>query len=206
MQNILWKISFPAEFHAQTAVECAITLHPQVVSKLEEIERIEIKTQEAAMRIINKNGALHNPADRDHCLQYMIAVGLLEGDLSAEHYEDSYTESTTIDKLRNIMHVTENRQFTLDYLDPTKRSIANSVQVFYQDGSSTEEITVEYPIGHRRRRREGVPVLINKFKQAIDDHYGNDQAKTIQAKLLDYEGLLNLEVTEIMDILAKKTE
>jgi 2-methylcitrate dehydratase len=167
MENILFKISFPAEFHAQTAVEAALALHPQVKDRLEEIETVRLETQESAVRIINKTGPLHNPADRDHCLQYMVAVALLKGDLTAEDYEDAAAADPRIDRLRSRMVVTENPTFTADYLDPAKRSIGNSVQVVLRGGKATEKVTVEYPIGHRRRRAEGVPLLLAKFERNL---------------------------------------
>src|SRR5262249_35719501 len=145
MENVLFKISFPAEFHAQTAVEAALRLHPGVGGKLDQIERGEITTHESAIRIIDKRGPLHNPADRDHCLQYMTAIGLIFGRLTAEHYEDKAAGDPRIDALRAKMTVTEDRQYSRDYLDPEKRSIANAVQVFFRDGSKTEKVAVEYP-------------------------------------------------------------
>ena len=167
IENILFKISFPAEFHAQTAVEAALALHPQVKDRLEEVEAVRIETQESAVRIIDKVGPLHNPADRDHCLQYMVAVALLKGDLTAADYEDAAAADPRIDGLRGCMVVTENPRFTTDYLDPAKRSIGNSVQVVFRGGQSTEKVTVEYPIGHRRRRAEGVPLLLAKFEENL---------------------------------------
>ncbi len=154
MENILFKVSYPAEFHAQTAVEAAVQLHPQVRDRLDTVERIEIETQEAGMRIIDKTGPLANPADRDHCLQYMVAVALLKGGLTAGDYEDEAAADPRIDGLREKMHVVENERFTRDYLDPEKRSIANAVRVFFRDGASTGRVEVEYPLGHRRRRAE----------------------------------------------------
>jgi len=167
MENILFKISFPAEFHAQTAVEAAIALHPQVRGRFEEIETVRIETQESAIRIIDKTGPLRNPADRDHCLQYMVAVGLLKGGLTAADYEDEAAADARIDWLRGRMAVTENPQFSVDYLDPGKRSIGNTVQVVFRGGKSTEKVTVEYPIGHRRRRSEGIPLLLAKFERNL---------------------------------------
>jgi 2-methylcitrate dehydratase len=164
MENILFKISFPAEFHAQTAVEAAFVLHPQVKNRLDEIETIRIETQESAVRIIDKTGPLHNPADRDHCLQYMVAVGLLKGRLTAEDYEDAAAADPRIDQLRSRMAVKEDPRMTADYLDPAKRSIGNAVQVVFRGGRSTEKVTVDYPIGHRRRRAEGIPLLLAKFE------------------------------------------
>jgi 2-methylcitrate dehydratase len=164
MENVLFKISFPAEFHAQTAVEAAIQLHPQVKDRLPEIEKIAITTHESAIRIIDKTGPLRNPADRDHCLQYMTAIGLLFGKLDADHYEDASAQDPRVDALRAKMTVTEDPRYTREYLEPDKRSIANAVQVFFKDGATTPKIEVEYPVGHRRRRAEGMPLLVNKFK------------------------------------------
>jgi 2-methylcitrate dehydratase len=167
IENILFKISFPAEFHAQTGVEAAIALHPQVRDRLEEIEAIRIETQESAIRIIDKKGPLHNPADRDHCLQYMVAVGLLKGNLTAEDYEDTAAADQRIDWLRSRMVVTEDSRFTADYLDPARRSIGNAVQVVFRGGQTTEKVAVEYPIGHRRRRAEGIPLLLAKLERNL---------------------------------------
>jgi 2-methylcitrate dehydratase len=167
MENVLFKISFPAEFHAQTAVECAMRLHPQVAGRIEQIERIEIETQEAGLRIIDKTGPLANYADRDHCIQYMVAVPLLFGRLTADDYGDEVAADPRIDALRARTLVRENPRFTKDYFDPDKRFIGNSVQVFFTDGSSTERILIDYPVGHRRRRTEGAPLLRAKFESAL---------------------------------------
>ncbi|HEY7221108.1 MAG TPA: bifunctional 2-methylcitrate dehydratase/aconitate hydratase, partial [Candidatus Binatia bacterium] len=164
MENVLFKISFPAEFHAQTAVECAFQLHDRVKSRIEQIDKIIITTHESAIRIIDKSGPLHNPADRDHCIQYMTAVGLIFGELTADHYEDNIARDPRIDALRAKITCVEDPQYSRDYLDPQKRSIANAVQVFFKDGSRSEKVAVEYPIGHRRRRAEGMPLLIKKFE------------------------------------------
>jgi 2-methylcitrate dehydratase len=165
MENILFKISFPAEFHAQTAAEAAVTLHPEVKDRLNEIDRIVITTHESAIRIISKVGNLANAADRDHCLQYMTAVPLIFGNLTAEHYEDDFHRANPIiDQLRDKMEVVEDERYTREYLEEDKRSIANAVQVFFRDGSSTKNVAVEYPIGHRRRRVEGIPLLEDKFQ------------------------------------------
>src|SRR5688572_19318658 len=172
MEHVLFKISFPAEFHAQTAVECAVKLHPLVSPRLNDIERIELTTHESAIRIIDKTGPLHNPADRDHCLQYMTAIGLIFGALTAEHYEDNVAADPRIEALRATMVVTEDKQYSRDYLDPHKRSIANAVQVFFRKGDKTEKVTVDYPIGHRRRRIEGIPILHEKAEAAFLAHYG----------------------------------
>jgi 2-methylcitrate dehydratase len=166
MEHVLFKVSFPAEFHAQTAVEAALELHGEVKDRLEEIERVEIGTQESAVRIIDKKGPLHNPADRDHCLQYMTAIGLIFGKLTAEHYGEKIAADPRIDRLREKMKVTEVPAFTRDYLDPAKRSIANAVQVFFRNGTATRRVEVEYPLGHRRRRHEAEPVLMAKFRSA----------------------------------------
>ena len=152
MENVLFKISFPAEFHAQTAVEAAVKLHKKLDGKFDEIEKIKIITHESAIRIISKEGALNNPADRDHCLQYMTAIGLLKGDLIAEDYEDDIASNPLIDQLRDKMEVEENKTFSEDYLDPDKRSIANSLQIFFKDGTSTDVEEVHYPIGNKNRR------------------------------------------------------
>ncbi len=164
MENVLFKISFPAEFHAQTAVEAAFKLHPQIKDRLGEIDKIVIDTQESAIRIIDKTGPLNNPADRDHCLQYMVAVGLIFGELTADHYEDATAKDPRVDALRAKMTVKEDPRYSREYLEPDKRSIANAVQVFFKGGASTPKIEVEYPLGHRRRRAEGIPLLLDKFK------------------------------------------
>ena len=163
MENVLFKISYPAEFHAQTAVEAAFTLHPQVHDRLDQMERVEIRTHESAIRIIDKTGPLHNPADRDHCLQYMTAIGLIHGELTADHYEDAIAADPRIDALRAKMVVGEDPRYTRQYLEPNKSSIANAVQIFFRDGRATEKVEVEYPVGHRRRRAEGMPLLVEKF-------------------------------------------
>jgi 2-methylcitrate dehydratase len=167
MENVLFKISFPAEFHAQTAVECAMQLHPQVRDRIDDIERIEIETQEAGARIIDKTGPLANYADRDHCIQYMVAVPLIFGRLTAADYADTVAADPRIDALRSKMTVVENPAFTRDYFDPDKRYIGNAVQVFFKDGSATTKVSIDYPIGHRKRRPEGIPVLMAKCEAAL---------------------------------------
>jgi len=164
MDNVLFKVSYPAEFHAQTAAECGVLLHPQVRDRLAEIERIEITTQESAVRIIDKRGPLHNPADRDHCLQYVTVVALLHGELTDEHYEDEAASDPRIDALRARCVVAEDPRYSVDYLDPAKRSIANAVRVVFADGSATERVEVEYPLGHPRRRAEAKPLLREKLR------------------------------------------
>ncbi len=179
MENILLKISYPAEFHAQTAVECAMQLHAQVAGKLDQVERVEIETQEAGCRIIDKTGPLANYADRDHCIQYMVAVPLIFGRLVASDYNDEVAADPRIDALRRKMTVVENPQFTRDYFDPAKRYIGNSVQVFFTDGSHTDKVLIDYPIGHRQRRAEGIPVLLQKFEAAIRGQLPMHQAAAI---------------------------
>lgn len=180
MENILFKVSFPAEFHAQTAAEAAVTLHPQVKDRLDEIDRIVITTHESAIRIISKVGKLANAADRDHCLQYMAAVPLIFGELVAEHYEDSFHQANPIiDELRDKMEVVEDEGYTREYLEADKRSIANAIQVFFKDGSSTDRVAVEYPIGHRRRRKESIPLLEEKFKSNLSTRFVAQQCQEI---------------------------
>ncbi|MGF1866353.1 bifunctional 2-methylcitrate dehydratase/aconitate hydratase [Enterovibrio norvegicus] len=201
MENVLFKISFPAEFHAQTAVECAVTLHPQIKDRLDEIDRIEVTTHESAIRIISKVGDLANPADRDHCLQYMLAVPLIYGDLIAEHYEDDFHRNDPrIDALRDKMVIQEDTRYSEEYLDPEKRSIANAVQVFFTDGSSTERVEVEYPIGHRRRREEGIPVLEAKFKRNLQTRFPSAQTEKIYALCCDQDTLMTTPVTTFMEM------
>jgi 2-methylcitrate dehydratase len=181
MENVLFKISYPAEFHAQTAVECAMKLHGEVADKLDQVEKIVIETQEAGRRIIDKTGPLANYADRDHCIQYMVAVPLIFGRLVAGDYSDDVAADPRIDALRDKMTVVENPQFTRDYFDPAKRYIGNSVQVFFKDGSSTEKVSIDYPIGHRKRRAEGIPILLQKFEAAMREHLPAHQVGAILA-------------------------
>jgi 2-methylcitrate dehydratase len=202
MEQILFKISFPAEFHAQTAVECAMALHPLVKDRLDRIERIELTTQESAIRIISKEGPLHNPADRDHCIQYMVAVPLIHGALTADHYEDGVAGDSRIDALRDKMTVREDPRYTSEYLDPDKRSIANAVQVFFYDGTHTDKVEVEYPIGHRRRRAEGIPVLEQKFLGALRTRFPKGQAQHIYDLCLDAERLVATPVSAFLDLFA----
>jgi 2-methylcitrate dehydratase len=201
MEHVLFKLSFPAEFHAQTAVECAMALHPEVRDRIDQIERIELTTQESAIRIISKDGPLHNPADRDHCLQYMVAVPLLFGRLTAEDYEDAVALDPRIDQLRAKMQVREDPRYSTEYLDADKRSIANAVQVFFSDGSATEKVEVDYPIGHRRRRAEGIPVLERKFAAALRTRFPRRQAERIQALCQDEAVLLTTPVPRFMELL-----
>jgi 2-methylcitrate dehydratase len=202
MEHVLFKISFPAEFHAQTAVEAAILLRPQVIGRFDDIARIVIETQESGKRIIDKTGPLANPADRDHCLQYMVAVALLKGSLAAEDYEDAVAADPRVDALRAKMEVIENADYTRDYLDPAKRSIGNAVQVFFADGSASEHVAVEYPLGHRRRRSEGVPVLLAKFEQALRAHIPAPAAESILALCANSVRLGSTPVREFMRLFA----
>lgn len=181
MENVLFKISYPAEFHAQTAVECAMNLHERVAGRLDQIEKIVIETQEAGVRIIDKTGPLANYADRDHCIQYMVAVPLIFGRLTAADYNDDVAADPRIDALRDAMEVRENPRFTQDYFDPDKRYIGNAVQVFFKDGSATERVSIDYPIGHRKRRAEGIPVLMAKCESALRSHLPADQVDRLMA-------------------------
>lgn len=209
MENVLFKISFPAEFHAQTAVECALALHPNnielidTLEKINKIDRIEITTHESAIRIIDKTGPLNNPADRDHCIQYMTSIGLLKGNLTAQDYEDTVANDPRVDALREKMTCVEKPEYTKDYLDPDKRSIANAVQIFYKDGSSSEQVAVEYPIGHRRRRSEGIPELIKKFKINLQREFDDTRAEKIMNLNLDIDLLQQTPVNEYVDLYTK---
>ena len=201
MENILFKISFPAEFHSQTAAEAAVRLHPIVKDRLADIKEIKIKTHESAIRIISKVGPLNNPADRDHCLQYMIAVPLMLGTLTADHYEDDFhRDNPIIDTLREKMTVVEEPRFTNEYLEPNKRSIANSLQVFFTDGTATEEIEINYPVGHRRRREEGIPLLEKKFKTNLLTVFKKDRCEDIFNLCKDQKQLENTYVNDFMDL------
>lgn len=198
MEQILFKISFPAEFHSQTAVEAAVKLHPQVKDRLNDIEKIVLTTHEAAIRIISKTGPLHNPADRDHCLQYMVAVPLIKGNLVAEDYEDDVAADPRIQMLRDKMEVVEDKRYSAEYHEPDKRSIANAIQIFFKDGTSTGRVEIEYPIGHRRRRADGIPLLEAKFEAALKDHYKPDQAKKIVDICSDQQKLEAMKVGEFV--------
>jgi 2-methylcitrate dehydratase len=201
MENVLFKISFPAEFHAQTAVECAMQLHEQVKDRLDQIKKITIRTHESAIRIIDKKGPLHNPADRDHCLQYMVAVPLIHGRLTADDYEDKVAQDARIDALRAKMECVEDKQFSRDYLDPAKRSIANAITIEFKDGKKTREVVVEYPIGHKRRRKEGIPVLVEKFKTNLARRFPSKQQQAILDISLDQKKLESLPVHEYVDMM-----
>jgi len=200
MENVLFKISFPAEFHAQTAVEAAIRVHPRVKDRLDDIKKIVITTHESAIRIIDKKGPLSNPADRDHCIQYMAAIGLIKGNLTAADYEDAVALDPRIDRLRSKMTCVENRQWSRDYLDPAKRSIANALQVFFNDGSTTDRVAVEYPLGHRRRRREGMPLLEAKFRTNLARRFPPKQQQAIISLCGDPRRLEATPVNEFVDL------
>ncbi|ROT98374.1 2-methylcitrate dehydratase [Marinobacter sp. R17] len=199
MESILFKISFPAEFHAQTAAEAAVTLHPQVKDRLDEIDRVVITTHESAIRIISKVGKLANAADRDHCLQYMTAVPLIFGALTADHYEDAFHQAhPEIDTLRDKMEIVEEPRYTREYLEADKRSIANAIQVFFKDGSKTEQIAVEYPIGHRRRRKEGIPLLEEKFRANLETRFPKGRCDAIVDRCIDQKVLEGTSVPDFM--------
>ena len=201
MENILFKISYPAEFHAQTAVEAAMKLHIQVKDRVDEVERIVIETQEPGVRIIDKTGPLDNPADRDHCLQYMTVVPLIFGRLTARDYEDDVAADPRIDSLRARTEVRENECFTKDYYDPQKRYIGNAVQVFFRDGSSTDRVEVEYPIGHRARRVEGIPVLRDKFASSIAPKLSSEKWRALESLCADRDRLSAAAVDDFMAML-----
>lgn len=200
MENVLFKVAFPAEFHAQTAVECALQLHPLIKNRLDDISDIMIETQESAVRIIDKKGPLTNPADRDHCIQYMTAVALLKGKLSAEDYEDEAYNNPRIQELREKMKVVENNSFTADYLDPDKRSIGNAVTIHFKDGTSIPRVAVEYPIGHSRRRKEGVPLLFDKFEANLSTQFPKDKVKMLSELFKDHHRLIQMPVNTLLEL------
>ncbi|MEQ5400499.1 bifunctional 2-methylcitrate dehydratase/aconitate hydratase [Providencia rettgeri] len=203
MENVLFKISFPAEFHSQTAVEAALQLH-QTLEKsgktAQDIESIAIRTHEACIRIIDKKGPLHNPADRDHCIQYMVAIPLIFGRLTAADYEDNIAKDERIDALRAKMHCTEDAQFTRDYHDPEKRSISNGLTITLKDGQVLDEVVIEYPVGHKRRRKEGMPLLLNKFRINLARQFPEAQQIRILKASLDKPMLEKMPVNEYMDL------
>jgi 2-methylcitrate dehydratase len=205
MENVLFKISFPAEFHAQTAVEAAVTLHPHVKDKLDRIEKVVIETQEPGVRIIDKTGPLANPADRDHCIQYMVAIALIFGRLVAEDYEDPVAHDPRVDELRRKMVVSENTKFTEEYYAADKRYIGNAVQVFFNDGTMTARVAVDYPIGHRKRRAEGMPVLQKKFEASVAAHFSPKQTEAIKALFADRAKLMQMPVNEFVSGLIKNS-
>ncbi|MGE6629761.1 bifunctional 2-methylcitrate dehydratase/aconitate hydratase [Bacillus sp. NPDC077027] len=200
IENVLFKIAYPAEFHAQTAAEAAMKLHAAVKDRIEEIERIEITTHESAIRIIDKKGPLYNPADRDHCLQYITAIGLIYGELTADHYEDETARNPLIDRLRDQMIVKEEPRYSADYLDPKKRSIANSVQIFFTDGSMTDRVEMEYPLGHRRRRKEALPLLESKWMYHLKTRFPQKQVEQIVTLCQNPNQLKTTSVPAFMDL------
>ena len=201
MENVLFKISYPAEFHSQTAVEAGMTLHSAVKDRIDDIEKVVIETQEAGVRIIDKTGPLDNPADRDHCIQYMVAVPLIFGRLTAADYEDDVASDPRIDALRDKMEVRENERYTKDYFDPELRYIGNAVQVFFKDGTSTDRIEVHFPIGHRERREEGIPVLKQKFVDSVSPKLADGQWQQLDALCADRDALSKTAVDDFMALL-----
>jgi 2-methylcitrate dehydratase len=205
MENILFKLSFPSEFHGQTAVEAALTLHPHIKDKLDRIDKVVIETQEPGVRIIDKTGPLANPADRDHCIQYMVAVPLVFGRLTAEDFEDHVAADPRIDQLRRKMLVRENTTFTEEYYAADKRYIGNAVQVFFKDGSMTERVVVDVPIGHRKRRAEGMPVLKKKFEMSVAGHFSPKQTESVKALFADRAKLERMPMNELISGLVKNS-
>src|SRR5882724_10143658 len=200
MENVLFKIAFPAEFHAQTAVEAAVLLHPELKDRLADVKKIEIVTHESAIRIIDKKGPLDNPADRDHCIQYMVAIALLKGNLTAADYEDEAARDPRIDALRAKMVCIENKRYSRDYLDPRKRSIANQLQIFFRDGTATRKVAVEYPLGHRRRRHEGIPLLEAKFRRNLERRFPKERREAILSLCRDQRRLEATPANEFVDL------
>jgi 2-methylcitrate dehydratase len=206
MENVLFKISFPAEFHSQTAVEAAMTLHAELAKlgkSAEDVKKITIRTHEACIRIIDKKGPLDNPADRDHCIQYMVAVPLLFGRLTAADYEDAVAKDPRIDALREKIVCVEDPRFTKDYHDPDKRSIANALTVELKDGKKLKEVVVEYPIGHKRRRKDGIPLLVDKFKVNLARVFPAKQIAAILDVSLDQKKLEAMPVHEYVDLMVR---
>jgi 2-methylcitrate dehydratase len=205
MENVLFKISFPAEFHSQTGVEAAMTIYHQMQAAgktSDDIAKVTIRTHEACIRIIDKKGPLNNPADRDHCIQYMVAVPFIFGRLTARDYEEDIAADPRIDALREKIVCVEDPVYTADYHNPEKRSIANAITVEFKDGTVFNEVAVEYPIGHARRRAEGIPLLIEKYKTNLARIYDADQQKKIIDLCLDYNKLSTTPVNEFMDLMA----
>ncbi len=206
MENVLWKISFPAEFHSQTACEAAFTLHNWMVEngkRSDDIKKVTIRTHEACIRIIDKKGPLNNPADRDHCVQYMVAVPLIFGRLTAKDYEDEIAADPRIDALREKIVCVEDAQFSADYHDPEKRSIANAVTIEFNDGSKSDEIVVEYPVGHKRRREEGLPLLVEKYKRNLRRIFDDSQVSKIEAATLNFDHFLTMNAGDFISLYVK---
>jgi len=202
MENVLFKIAYPAAFHGQTGVEAAIRLHPLVKDRLDDIKSVDVRCHHSTMVILDKSGPLHNPADRDHCMQYMMAIGMIFGTMTAEHYEDHIAADPRIDRLRAKMVLKESQRYSRDYLDPAKRTNANSIQVHFRDGTSTPVSEVEYPLGHRRRRAEGIPLLMEKFETNVRRIFAAKQAASILALGRDRERLAAMPVNEFMDLVS----
>lgn len=200
MENVLFKVSYPAEFHAQTAAEAAVQLHPEIIGRIDEIKEITITTHESAIRIIDKTGPLHNPADRDHCLQYITAIGLLKGNITAEDYEDDVAADPRIDELREKMVTVEKESYTTDYLNPEKRSIANAIQVHFVDGTSTDVIDCEYPLGHRFRRDEAVLKIFEKYAYNLSTQYTDKQSGRIQKITNNFDEVQQMNTTDFVDL------
>ena len=206
MENVLFKISFPAEFHSQTACEAAFTLHNWMKANgksSDDIASVKIRTHEACIRIIDKKGPLNNPADRDHCIQYMVAIPLIFGRLTAADYEEGVAADPRIDQLRAKIHCVEDSQFTKDYHDPEKRSIANAMTIEFKDGSTSDEIVVEYPVGHKRRREEGMPLLVEKYQRNLARIFDSQQQMKIEDQTLDYAKLIDMKVDEFVSLFVK---
>lgn len=199
MENVLFKIAYPAEFHAQTAVECALQLHSQVQHRFDDISRIELFTHESAVRIISKQGPLHNAADRDHCLQYMVAIALIFGELTAAHYEDRIAADPRIDALREKMQVQESPSYSRDYLDPAQRAITNAMQIFFNNGTCTEKIEIQYPLGHQRRRSQGIPLLQQKFRDNLTTGYAQARAQALYEWFNDAEEFDSATVLQLQE-------
>jgi 2-methylcitrate dehydratase len=202
VENVLFKLPYPTAFHGQSGVEAAIKLHPLVKDRLGDIKRVEAKCHNSTMVILDKSGPLHNPADRDHCMQYMMAVGMIYGTMTAEHYEDHIAADPRIDALRAKMRLSESAQYEREYHDPAKRTNANSIQVFFKDGSKTPLSEVLYPLGHRRRRKEGIPALMEKFERNVSRVFAAKQRDAILKACLDQKRLEAMPVNEFMDLLA----
>jgi 2-methylcitrate dehydratase PrpD len=202
MENVLFKIAYPAAFHAQSAVEAAIRLHPLVKDRLDDIKRIDVRCHNSSMVILDKVGPVHNPADRDHCMQYRIAVGMIFGKLTAEDYEDYVAADPRIDRLRSKMVLREDRRYSREYLDPARRTNANSIKVRFKDGGSTPLSEVLYPLGHRRRRKEGIPLLMEKFEKNVARVFAPKQRDAILRACLDQRRLEAMPVNEFVDLMA----
>lgn len=200
IENVMFKAAFPAEMHAQTAVECALKLHDLVKDRLDEIKKIVLSTQESAIRIISKTGPLYNSADRDHCIQYMVAVALIYGELTADSFEDKFSKDPRIDALREKIEVVEDKEFTRDYLDPNKRSVSNAIQINFKEGANTEKVVIEYPLGHKFRRKEGIAALLEKLKTNLATRFPKRQMNLILEHYQDQSHFESIPVDIFMDM------